>query len=716
MRKTIYSLSSILLALLLLSCADSKVQSIEALQQALVKANPGDTIVLANGTYTDVDIQILARGTQEKPIVIRAEELGKVFIEGKSNLQLSGEYVEIHGLYFRNGFSDKPVIKYSLKNDVANNCRITQCVIENYNPDDRSTKNTWVALYGRNNRFDHNTLIGKQNAESTVIIQLNEERSQENNHSIDHNYFGRRPNYGSNGAETIRVGNSTYSLTSSQTQIIDNWFEHCDGEVEHVSIKACDNYIARNVFYECAGELVLRHGNRNTVENNVFIGNWKPHTGGIRIVNSDQIIRNNYLENLTGKRFYAALAVMNGVPNPLPNRYHQVENTVIENNQFVRCDHIEFGVGADFERTIPPVNTTLKNNLFYYPEKAVVMEVHTDISGISFVDNKYASSKEHKMPGFRSVGSREVPACVLPVQKAACGASWYVEKNEEKQNRNAKSIVVDEAQNSLVDAVKKAEQGDTIVLKNGVQYLIDQSVIVDKSICIKSMDINNSLPKIRYNGKKGQTAMITIADGGVLYVNGIEFHGEPYQGNSRPMAGIAPAAKMSGTYSAVVENCIFNYFQESSFAGFKALKNSFADSLTFINCKFHDISGEGIGLGAEKNDDGRYSAENIVIKNCDFNNILGCAVNIYRGGTDESTHGPSLSISDCTFELSSNQERGSTLRLIGVQTAYLSNLTFKNSGRGGAAIKFDECRWDDIRLDNIKYENSGKLRMNSLYR
>lgn len=715
MKKIPYILA-VIISLIFLSCGGNKVDNIDKLHRKISKAQPGDTIVLANGTYKDVNIQILANGAEGKPIVITAEEHGKVFIEGKSNLRLAGQYVEVSGLYFRNGYSDKSVIDYSLKNEVANNCRITQCVIENYNPDDRSTKNAWVALYGRNNRFDHNTLIGKQNAEATMIVQLNEERSQENNHSIDHNYFGRRPNYGSNGAETIRVGNSTYSLTSSKTQIVDNWFEHCDGEVEHVSIKACDNLIARNVFYESAGELVLRHGNRNIVEENVFLGNRKPHTGGIRIVNSDQIVRNNYLENLTGKRFYGALAVMNAVPNPLPNRYHQVDNALIENNKFVHCDNIEFGVGADFERTVSPVNTVVKDNLFYYPEKSDIIKVHTDISGIKFINNEVVASKKVNLEGFRSVIMLTPPTYTLPVTKEECGAGWYIEKPERDENYSSKTISVEAGQNTLVNIIRESGYGDTIILKNGVEYLIDETVIINKPVYIKSQNTDDSLPVIRYNGRKGQTAMFTITDGGILYVDGLEFNGKPYEGNARPMAGIAPATKMSGTYSATIENCVFNYFEESSFAGFKALKNSFADSLYFANCKFHDISGEGIGLGAEKNDDGRYSAEVIVIINCDFNNILGCAVNIYRGGTDESTHGPSLYMGNCNFEFSSNQERGSTLRLIGVQTAYLYNLSFKDSGRGGAAIKFDECRWDDINITNIKYENSGGLRMNSLYK
>ena len=716
MKKIIFLTSLLLLLLAIPACTPKQTFTIQELANEVQNAKPGDTIFITSGTYTNVELAIKAFGNVENPIVVCAEEAGKVFIEGKSNLQLAGEHVIISGLYFRNGYSEKSVMEFRLGEEVANNCRITACVIDSYNPDDRSTRNAWIALYGRNNRFDHNTIVGKQNAEATLIVQLNEERNQLNNHSIDHNFFGSRPNYGSNGAETIRVGNSTYSLTASRTQITENWFEHCDGEVEHVSIKSCDNLIAKNVFYECAGELVLRHGNRNIVEENVFIGNNKPHTGGIRIVNADQIIRNNYLEGLTGKRFYAALAVMNAVPNPLPNRYHQVKNVLIENNAFVRCEHIEFGVGADFERTMPPSNTVVKDNLFYFPERSSIYETHTNMSGIKFENNRAVTAASQTLPGIRYIKMETAPQYQYPVQREDCGATWYKPTKNIETKSSGKSTLVQAHQNSLIEAVEQANTGDTLLLKTGEEYLIDETIVINKPIVIKAADKTAPLTILKYNGTKSGLPMITIVDGGKPHIADIIFDGAPFEGKTRVNAGISPAKKMHGTYSAYIENCTFKHFEESSFAGFKALKNSFADTLYFNKCSFLDISGEGIGLGAEKNDDGKYSAENIIIVNCSFQKILNAAVNIYRGGNDESTTGPTLVIKNCTFDDSSNQERGATLRLIGVQTAHLNNLSFKNSGRGGAAIKFDECRWDDIRLTNITYDNSGKLRMNSLYK
>lgn len=718
MKNVIYLLPILFLTLFFYSCKESVYyDNLDKLSLVLNHAIPGDTFFIKNGIYTDVSFRVFAKGTADKPIVVAAETPGGVRFEGFSNIRIAGKYVELHNLYFTNGSSPEgAVIEYSLGNERANNCRITGCVIENYNPKDRSTKNAWIKLYGKNNRFDHNTIFGKQNGEATLIVELNEGRNRENRHSIDHNFFGVRPNYGSNGAETIRVGNSTYSLTSSQTQIVDNWFEHCNGEVEHVSIKSCDNYIARNVFYECAGELVLRHGNGNIVEENVFIGNKKPHTGGIRIVNENHIVRKNYLKELTGKRFYAALAVMNAVPNPLINRYHQVKNTKISENIFVDCDYIEFGVGKDNERTLPPIETVFADNIMINLKATELYISHDDISGIQFINNRFnIGNKSIRKDGF-IYKERSVPTLHMPVERESCGAPWFKFAKKEEITGSFKTIVVDNNTKTLSEAVEEANPHDTIVVKISSEILLEEPVVIDKSIVIHSHPEDDKKPILRYSGSGGWNPMIRIADGGKLKIAGIIFDGLPVEGRSKAFAAIASAEVMSGTYSATVDNCEFKNFEESSFAGFKALRNTFADSLTFNNCMFYSISGEGISLSAEKEDIGKYSAENVIIDNCHFEKILGSAVNIYRGGNDESTTGPTVYIKNSTFTDSSNQERGSALRLIGVQTAQISNLTFINSGRGGASIKFDEFAWDDIRMNNIVFRNSGNLRMNSLYR
>src|SRR5690554_6796112 len=79
------------------------VNDIEALREAITNSKAGDDIVMANGVWKDVQIEFSGQGTEDKPIVLRAETPGKVTIEGVSNLKIGGEYLIVKDLHFKNG-------------------------------------------------------------------------------------------------------------------------------------------------------------------------------------------------------------------------------------------------------------------------------------------------------------------------------------------------------------------------------------------------------------------------------------------------------------------------------------------------------------------------------------------------------------------------------------------------------------------------------------
>ncbi|MCL4133784.1 UNVERIFIED_CONTAM: hypothetical protein GTU68_045129 [Idotea baltica] len=365
------------------------VSNVEEFNTAVKNAQPGTTITLANGVWHDAELVFEGKGTAENPITLNVEEKGKVTLEGASNLQLSGEFLHVEGLVFKNGYTPTNAVISFRKNreEIASNSRLTECVIDNYNNPERQVQDYWVTIYGKNNRIDHNHIAGKKNLGVTMIVGLDTEDSRENNHSIDHNYFGPRPTYGNNGGETLRLGTSHYALENSKTLVESNYFDRCNGEHEIISNKACQNTFKYNTFFECTGTLTMRHGNETLVDGNVFIGNGKPSTGGVRVINEKQTVINNYHIGLTGYRFRGAFVMMNGVPNSPPNRYVPVIDSKVSNNTFVNCDNIQLCAGSDAERSQAPSNSEISDNIFYHESKKNLFTVYDDISGVSFKDN-----------------------------------------------------------------------------------------------------------------------------------------------------------------------------------------------------------------------------------------------------------------------------------------------------------------------------------------
>jgi poly(beta-D-mannuronate) lyase len=703
------------------------VESPEALNAAVAKANPGDIILLKNKEWRNAAVRLQGTGTAKKPIFIMPETPGGVTFTGQSFVQLGGSYLVFKDFHFRNGYSPKrEVISFRINNEVlANNCRVSGIVIENYSQPERFKSDTWLTLYGKHNRIDHSTFVNKLNAGPVIIAELDDERSQQNEHRIDSNYFKGRQRFGSNGGETIRIGVSRYSLTASRTNIVRNFFERCNGEVEIVSIKSGENNVSFNTFLECEGGLVLRHGSGNVVEGNFFIGNNKPYTGGVRVINPNQKVFNNVFSELQGTNFRAALAVLNGVPNSLINRYYQVKDAVIERNTFINSASILFGAGKDAERTLAPENVLFKNNLILSSGPEIYSNANTG-NGIIFSENGLDDHFEGKVPpGFKKIktNSIKVNGFQLPydknygadlkklplIKKENTGASWYRPEQEKMQRKPMNLQVKANECNTLPALVKQAIAGDTIVLTEPGFYQMQEELSITKPLVIMAAVGLKNRPVLVNASYKPMSALISIENGGDLVVKGIAFKGT-YESFSAADAGIRSTdLPMNRPYRLHIDDCEFYDYNESTNAGFKASKSTLADSLVITNSIFHHMSGAGIDLAAEKDDKGMYNAEYTVIKNCTFTNLLGAAINIYRGGNDESTLGPFVTIDHCTFNEVENREQGTVVRLIGAQQASLTNSNFSYSGQGGRAVLFQEYRWDNILVDYCNFYESGKV-------
>lgn len=308
-----------------------------ALTAAVLKASPGDEIVIEDGIWRDVHVRIAGNGGENSPIRIHPATPGGLEVTGASRVRIGGSHLIVSGLRLRNirDESDWLQFREDSKN-LARNCRVTDCAFEedsDFDPGGMDSR--WVGLYGEKNELDHCRVEGKKSRGVSVAIWLQD--GLDARHRLHHNWFGYRPPLGKNGGETLRVGDSKTQSVNAGCLVEKNVFTRCNGEAECISSKSCENVYRFNLFREVQGALTLRHGNRCRVEGNVFLGNGVEYTGGIRIIGEDHVVRENYLLHLRGAGGRGALVLQNGIPGSPLSGYQPVRRALVRNNRVIGC-------------------------------------------------------------------------------------------------------------------------------------------------------------------------------------------------------------------------------------------------------------------------------------------------------------------------------------------------------------------------------------------
>ncbi len=353
------------------------------LQNAISNAEVGTVIELADGIWNNVQISINVNATETQPCVIKAQNPGNVFFEGRSNISLGGAYIIFEGVVFQNasglitsnGRID-PIIEFKdTSNNDCVNCTVRNIKVDAYNGTSSQEEDIfkWVIIYGEYNEVSYSSFIGKNGVGS--IINDNHNNSTPDYSKIHHNYFADRTPVnndvnGLNDQDAIRIGVSTTSLSDSFTEVYDNFFNNWSGEVEIISNKSGSNKYYNNTFRDYQGTLTLRHGNNTEVFGNYFFGNNNAFSGGVRVIGEDHKVYNNYFEGLryrkpngSGSNTTGALNVMNGLENSPLNGYYQVKNVQIVNNTLVDCD-LGIRIGTSLSgATLAPENLIVANNI-----------------------------------------------------------------------------------------------------------------------------------------------------------------------------------------------------------------------------------------------------------------------------------------------------------------------------------------------------------------
>jgi len=274
-----------------------KVANQEEFKKAALVVRAGDEIVIANGNYSGWELTVNTNGTEDRPVIIRAETAGNVVFTGDVNkaiFEVTGSYTEISGLTFMGCkvFKSAGSIGVLVILKDAKYCRVTGCIFTKNSVKSQFMPIVVVAGKGEHNRVDHCSFTGnidnqelqvKITAEAIPLYTL-----------IDHNEFKDKDKVTwevFNGGECVQIGQEPVLLgtLAPQTIVQDNRFIRCNGEPEVISNKSSRNSYSNNYFEDCQGELVMRGGHDCLIDSNMFKGG----KGGIRINGTHHSITHN---------------------------------------------------------------------------------------------------------------------------------------------------------------------------------------------------------------------------------------------------------------------------------------------------------------------------------------------------------------------------------------------------------------------------------------
>jgi poly(beta-D-mannuronate) lyase len=410
---------------------------------------------------------------------------------------------------------------------------------------------------------------------------------------------------------------------------------------------------------------------------------------------------------------------MNGVPNSPPTRYVQVTNAEVVNNTFYECSPISLCEGSDAERTLPPDNVNFSNNVFYNTRDSIIYNVYDDIKGIHFTNNKVSDKisqpladgfskttlpKQDNFPKtvpIKKTGSsvNNIPGAEKEVYTSS-GANWF---KKYFAPSSTKTISI----NCLTasEIYKQLERHEDVIIQlTGKEYKINKPFVISKAVQFKGEKKNSLLFET-----ENILSVFILSGKGNLALNNLNIDGK----NVKATHFISSDSNgYSDHYNLNINNCSFQNFSNKNGCQniFYAFKYMIADSITIHNNSFINNSCNFFLMNEEKEDKGYYNAEKIFIGHNNFSSQTGTLLNIYRGGSDESTLGPNLIFSHNKLSKCNGDEP--LITLTGVQVTNIFSNNFSNCNPSSTLLRYKDTVRASHSFDRNTLISSGKIEKN----
>ncbi|MCK5240815.1 hypothetical protein KAR34_00045 [bacterium] len=400
------------------------------INSAIASAQPGDTVIIPDGTYHkissqewpyDKKINVFVNGKSGNEITIRSETPGGVTFSGTFCLYIYGDYVVIKNFVFKEIYY-KDQFNHMIELHELNHSRITNNLFQKIG-DPSYEENGWAILLTKGssyNRIDHNSFFNFYQQ----CIYVSPRGYNTINNQIDHNYFKDAPAANKNTREAMQIGDD-YGINDKMfTNVEYNFFENWIAEAELISNKGSNNFYRYNVIKD-SKSITLRGGNDCIIEGNYFLG-----LDGLRIFGKNHTVKGNFFEDISGT-WGIVVNIGTGSQN-----YETVENLLMQDNTFVNCPAVSiyFGYPSD---NIPPKDINFIDNLIIQNESSMIN--CWNVNGMSWKNNllwnsgnaKYWTNRtglsvcnEPSTGISRATELPIIPQVNLPVTENEVGPTW----------------------------------------------------------------------------------------------------------------------------------------------------------------------------------------------------------------------------------------------------------------------------------------------------